>query len=201
MLVDAKQALKHYPLSMDRFGKNPYGEPLWRIVFAESRYHLVHGDFGDSRWVPMYRHVGPFWVLEKWMSATDFAQMSRARWEREMTILGPWPERGEYQLAHVFEACGPVDANLDKLIAWIDAGKKHSWQDNKDACYAAYEAEQKATEREIADKVRDLLPAFGNSAVSAPGGIRNPKSKVQRYDPKALGLPTTNTLIAGGRRK
>lgn len=201
MLVDPKSALQHFPISMERFGKNPYNENLWRIVFAPSRVHLVHGDFGNSKWVPMYRHIGPLWVLEKWMSADAFAGMSRTRWEREMTILGPWPERGEYQIAHVFEACGPTDANLDKLIMWIEAGNTTSWQDVKDGCYAQYEAEQKDARRETGDKIRDLLPAFGNSALVGYGGIRNPKTKGFNIDPAKLKLPTNNNAFMTGRTR
>ena len=199
MLVDPKTALQHYPVSMERFGKNPYGENLWRIVFAPSRYHLLHGNDGSSKWAPMYRHVGPYWVLEKWMSADAFAGMSRTRWEREMLILGPWPERGEYQLAHVFEACGPVDANLDKLIQWIMAGYRNSYQTVKDGVMAQVEAEQKDVRRQLGDKIENLLPAFGNAAMVGYGGIRNPKSGNFNKDARSLGLPTTDNAFVSGR--
>src|ERR1700744_4313279 len=70
----------HYPLSLAKYGLNPYGKPKYRVVFAPSVKMLVGGEFPDGfsgyRARPAYSHVGDAWIIEKWKSANDYTQMS-----------------------------------------------------------------------------------------------------------------------------
>ena len=132
-MLETNPTLRHYPLSLERFGKNPYGDHLYRIVFAPSRRSIVFGEWPDganeARLIPTYSELGNVWVLERWLSAAEFARCDRATWDATLSILGPYPERGEYEKCHVFALSGPDDANLDKLISWIEEGQIQALQE------------------------------------------------------------------------
>ncbi len=186
--------LQHYPgIPMSRYGLNPYLEPLFRIVFAPSRQSLVCGQFWDGntggQWLPLYGHVGDKWVMEKWLSPYDFCKMSRDRWDREMQVLGPWPDRGEYELCHVFDACVPAAANLDKLIMWINEGKNRPYAEVRAACEKVYAQETKDTERMQEAAFKDALPAFGTVPLVGYGGKRGSKNGGLKLSANDLGLP------------
>lgn len=180
--------LQHWPASLQRFGNNPYGQPLYRIIFAPSRRNLA-GDFSGFHWIPTYRRLGAVWVLERWRSAWDFAQMPRERWDREMLILGPYPERGEYDHCHTFFPVLPADANLDKLISWIEEGKKRSWQDNLDACKAEYEQETKDQRNMQEAILHGAYPAFGANAMVGGAVSRGTKTRPIIKTAEEIGLP------------
>ena len=47
---DPQLNLRHFPtLPMAVYGLNQYGENLYRVVFAESRRHLIGGQWRDTR--------------------------------------------------------------------------------------------------------------------------------------------------------
>ena len=171
---DPIRNLQHYPLSMARFGKNPYGENLWRIVWAPSR-RMLAGD-GTFRWVHAYRQIGAAWVLEKWVSAWDFAQCSKAKWNETMLMLGPYPARGEYVHAHTF-GVAVADANVEKLISWIEEGQRRSFQDHVDACRADYDQEEREASATRQAIIRNALPSFGTAPVAGYGGGSGTKTK------------------------
>lgn len=164
---------------MSRFGLNGYLDPLYRIVFASSRLHIVNYQADDgswrAEWRPRYRSIGDKWILEKWISAPEYYGMSRTRWEREYPNL-PWQARGEYEQVHTFETCSPADANLEKLIMWVNEGKKRSRQDVKDAVRGEYDQETKDTQNEVDARIRNCLPAFGTVPMAGYGGGRGTKT-------------------------
>jgi hypothetical protein len=64
-------------------GKNPRGWPLYRVIWSESRFYLLGGEWGDTgnveyRWAPYYAGRKE-WVLEKWLSPEEYAG-SEAQW-------------------------------------------------------------------------------------------------------------------------
>lgn len=222
VLYDDK-SLKEYPgISLDRFGKNPFGKPLYRITFASSVAHKVAYQGDNSQWIwewrPKYRMLtgGPDqWILEEWRSAWEFHGMGRTQWERQCPNLPFYPE-GVYEHCHTFESCTPVDANLDKLIMWIREGRNRRPQEIADACRAEYAAETKATSDEIGARIRNCLPAFGTVAISGrvsrgtkTGAIKRSAEEMQRRgflvaDQKALENPAPvgegrSAIVSGGR--
>ncbi len=64
-------------------GLNPMGWPLYRVIWSESRYSLLGGEWGDTgkveyRWAPYYAGRKE-WVLEKWLSPEEWAG-TEAQW-------------------------------------------------------------------------------------------------------------------------
>ena len=184
---DPVKNLQQYPLSMARFGKNPFGENLWRIVWAPTR-RILTGDSSGFRWVPAYRQIGSAWVLEKWVDSVTFSGCGPTKWNETLLILGPYPARGEYIHAHTF-GVSIEDANLDKLIRWIEAGSQRSWQDNIDAVRGEYDAEEKAASETRRAIIYNALPAFGAAASSGFGGGKGTKHLPNLKTANELGLP------------
>ncbi|MGH9343301.1 MAG: hypothetical protein ACRD3Y_03115 [Bryobacteraceae bacterium] len=206
---DPQANLQHWPTPLGRFGKTPFNENLYRIVFAPSRLHLIGGEWADGshgfRWVPRYRHVGARWILERWLRAEDYAQCSREKWDRDLLILGPWPARGEYDLCHVFEASTPDQANLEKLISWIEEGRKRRFQEHLDACRSEYDQETKDRRAQMDAIARNAISSFaGAPFVSMHTGAkqgRGSKTAPIVRTANELGLPRGNNKFINLRGK
>ena len=187
---DPKTNLSHHPTPMARFGLNPYGENLYRIVFAPSRRSLA-GDASGFRWVPTYRAIGTKWVLERWHDPWKFSQCTKEAWDRQFAqILGPYPSRGEYAHCHTFEVVQPEDCDLGKLISWIEAGQTKSFQDNLDACKQQYADEEAANRAKQFAIIDDAHPAFGTTAIASSRVVRGTKAPRLRKSANDLGMPT-----------
>ena len=222
MEYDPVTSLRHFPMPLSHHGLNPYGEPLYRIVFTESRRHLVGGCWPDGEvgyhWVPTYRQIKAFWVLERWKSCLEFAGMSQKQWDRTMIdpvsgwlLLGPYPSRGEYDLAYEFDA-PPTVGLVEKLAGALERGRLRSFQDIRDPHAREYEAEERETRQSGRDEMRDSRLAFGMSAFSSLTGVaRGIKTMPAPISAEQAGLPiprprgdpkrleATSTLIAGVR--
>lgn len=105
-LVGHDKKPQHLPIgSLKGFGTNPYNEPIWRVVWSESRYYLVganHAEYDESaggysndgtvkkrgkdpnlnriqacyKWLPLYPGLKR-WVLELWKSPVAFTGCSQ----------------------------------------------------------------------------------------------------------------------------
>ena len=204
---DPATSLRHWPTPMGRFGKNPYGGNLYRIVLAESRRHLVGGTWAGGEtgyhWVQKYRGLRAAWILERWYSAFEFARMGRTEWDRTMTdpqsgwlILGPYPERGEYDLAWEFDL--GVDADgLEKIIGAIERGRQRSFQDVRGAHADEYEKETRDQKRDTYDEIRDCMTFRGAAPLSYGRHGRGTKTAPPMRSANELGLPVPR--MAGGQ--
>jgi hypothetical protein len=191
---------QHWPLPMARFGRSPYQTNLFRIVFAPSVKCLVGGEFSDGfigyRVRPAYRHIGNQWIMEKWISAWDHTKMTEEdynlRFKDPMTglcITGPYPSRGIYFHCHTFEACGPTDANIEKLVAWISKAKENSHTDNQRAILEAHAQKEKADDAQRFDRVKDMMSVSGIRAANIGGMVKKTKSQPSMKSANELGLP------------
>lgn len=179
---------------MARYGKNPYGENLYRVVFAPSRRHIVYGIWADgsrqASYVATYPHVGASWILERWLTPFKYARCTADQWNESMTILGPYPHRGEYECCHVFDACGIADSNLDNLIRWVEMGEDYSFNENRVACQKNVDYDEKERKRLRHDIIDNSMRALGTGPLSGYGGGRNTKTYPILKSAEELGLPT-----------
>jgi hypothetical protein len=184
--------LRFWPLeSMSRFGQNPFGDNKWRIVHAPSRRSLVHGEGKKPQWIQTYPQAGTCWVLEKWLSAYDFTKCTAETWNMSMTLLGPYPSRGEYELAHTFSNLIPSDVNIEKLISLIEAGKnRYSAYENSVSLRDEALREENSERNQRLAKIHNLLPAFGNAPMSGRSGGRGTKTFDLPLTAQSAGLPT-----------
>lgn len=222
---DPKTSLQHYPIPMGGYGKNLYGDNLYRIVLTASRRHLVGGSWAGEgcgyHWVPRYRHVKAAWILERWHSAYEFTRMTRAQWDATMVdplsgwlLLGPYPSRGDYELSWEFDA-GVDSDNLATIIGAIERGRERSFEDVRGFHKAEYEQEEKDTRRLAREEIRDAVSAWGNAPMSAGRhgrgtktapiqysaeelGLRRPRGTRRPIGPVARGIAQRSVLMAGG---
>lgn len=210
--------LRHYPAPMFRFGQNPFGENLYRIVLTHSRRHLVGRRWSDGHvgyhWRPKYRAVKAAWILERW----NWERLSKAEWDRTMVdpfsgllLFGPYPARGDYELAWEFDK-GVAADSIDNLIGAIEHGRSRSFEDIRAFHKAEYESEERRGKWSAEAEIRDAVTAFGNAPFSSSLLTRGSKTRAEmrftaaevglpvpsRGRPKDLrGLDVTSSLIAG----
>jgi hypothetical protein len=196
LTYDPIAQLNHYPLpgGYARFGTNPYGEPLYRVVFGPSRRYLVVGEWADgsncAQWVRKYKHLQPenVWVLEKWRSGIELHPQGKEDWNISRLILGPWPERGDYEICEPL-ACNPSDANIEKLISWVELGRSHSFNEIRQ-WHVNDAARIKKENRDKAEQIiRNALPAWGSRPFAGAHGRRVTPMQDLQYA-EDLGLPT-----------
>lgn len=191
---DPAASLQHYPLPGGylRFGTNPYGDALYRVVFAPSRRYLVVGEWPDgsncARWVPKYKHLGNVWILEKWRSGEDLHAPGKEDWNLNLISLGPWPDRGDYDICEPL-SCNPGDANIEKLISWIELGRRHSFQEIRNWHREDALRERRQMQSTAEDVIRNALPAWGAAPFAGAHGRRvTPLPDLKSAE--ELGLPT-----------
>lgn len=201
--------IRHWPTSLRKYGLTPHGDPLYRIVFAPSRRYLVCGEWPDgsncAQWVPLYRAMGDIWVMEKWRSPEEFHFKGKQHWDlNEAHRLGPWPTKGEYQFCHGFEVSTPDDANIEKLITWINAGQNIRLADTIQWHRDDHERQLKENRAKADAIIRNALPAYGSRVVfSSKVGRGTEKvfgNTELKYSAQELGLPTTPGMRTISRR-
>jgi hypothetical protein len=217
-----KELLRQRPLP--QFGANQYFEVLYRIVFAPTRLYMVHGLWNDgqtkAKWTPKYPEVGEKWVLERWLTPFEYARCTPDEWKTNpaLSVLGPYPERGEYEICHVFNHVTPDDENLDMIVGLIEASHKNTRRvgrsfenpENTVACNRIAEEQQAANHRSMLDLIENTFPAFGGVPMAGYGGARGTKSfhvELSAEDailpvmppPKERGKHISRSTITAGR--
>lgn len=143
-------------------GLNPYGEPLFRVVWGWDRLAYLHDTWEDikgdeitnkteGRWVPKY---WPYdrWHLEKWLPAECFG--SPEDWAVRCASLGPYPSQGDWEHSITIQTPKPEQAYLDltphiveQLIQAVQAGAAANAQDKRAALTEMMERKRKDYER------------------------------------------------------
>ena len=213
---DPKTSLNHFPVSggMKRFGVNPHGEPMFRVVFAPSRRYLVVSESEGAKWLPKYRGLiseekasgrtithSNVWIMERWLSAIEYHKFGREDWDLNCLALGPWPEKGEYELCYVFYPAPPADVSIEHRITLIEASRRVSFGDTLRYQREDSQKELKNTRATAEDMIRNRLPAFGINPLVGFGGGRGTKTGPILRSAKELGLPTRAGMLSNGKRQ
>ncbi len=205
--LDPSDSLQHYPLSMTKFGLNPFGENRFRVVLAHTRRSLVCGSWNGAgalraKYCLTYPQIAlrkdadgtvvPQWILEEWLDAFSFTGVTAEQWgsDSQLNILGPYPHRGEYVMIGN-DAFNPADTNIEKLITLVHASDRYTWAEKLTAC------RNQATKEEIERSclrdaiIRDAFPAFGHAPFSQLSTGRGGAAKTSPVLRSAneLGLP------------
>lgn len=96
--MQSKNDLKIHAVDLSAFGKTPTGDPLFRVVWAPGRIEKCWWKETKQLFdVQMYPECEQ-WVLEKWMSALDYAGPPEgyASQHAKMPIAMEYPADGEY---------------------------------------------------------------------------------------------------------
>lgn len=112
-------AVKIHPLDLSQYGLNPDGEPIYRVVWADSRVEKAEKD-GRIHEIQLYEGIAQGkWVLEKWIPVELYLGMTAEQYRekcRQEGVAMEIPVTGTYQMAGgVFP--GEVTARLAHLWA------------------------------------------------------------------------------------
>ena len=199
-----------WPMALGRYGLNPYGEPLFRIVFAPSVRMIVGGEFADGftgyRVRPAYRPIGNKWILEKWISALEHTHCGQEEYERRwrdsttgLIPTGPYPSRGVYFHCWTFDKAPGEQENIEHVIQAILRGKERDPRENQRALLDTMAREEKEADAQRYDRCKELLPAYGVRAASFRGHVKATKTAPIMKTANELGLPVkTGPAVGGG---
>ncbi len=194
-----------YPMPMSRYGLNPYGENLYRLVYAPSVKKMVGGKFSDGyigyRARPAYRHIGQYWVIEKWISALELTRMDELQYrnayidkETGLFPTGPYPSRGVYYYCETLSG-NPADANIDKLVMWLEHAKHVDPAENQRHLLAELDKADKDDAATRLDWAKDKNRAAGIRAANFGGMVKAQKSYPMEKSAASLGLPSKGPRV------
>lgn len=175
--------------SFQRFGKNPQGENVYRVIWSETRT-----EWRDGKKRKKYGDNANRWVLEKWCPPTMYFPES---WPEE--ILGPFPSQGDFEHCYTFEtedgrgiSSLEVASLADLLVRCIEAGKMHTRSARWAAIKEAQAKQEAAGKQRFNDIFDEAQGPFQGNAVSGNPGKRRPedvKISMTTKDVQALKLP------------
>jgi hypothetical protein len=174
-----------------KFGNNPYGQPLFRIVWSEGVLEHVLQPSGNYGWQQRYPGAER-WILEKWLPPS----YSREQWYRLFSmpvmddgtgqlmgrcILGPYLEHGDYHCCYKLEFRGefmPLTVAVVEYYArLIEAGKEYTEVQNKFAIEQRVAKEKRDWENRCDAIFDDAQPAFGVQRIMTGYGAKTSRTK------------------------
>lgn len=162
-----EREITFYPgLDLSECGKTPTGKALFRVVLASSRIDRCYSaSTGIFHVLPMYMHDG--WMLEKWLSAQEFAGTPEAFEEycKTIDLKKKYPTDGEYDAVHPFQSNEEVGLALE-YARLAKFGKERMTPAEREKVKAFHrEQKEKAIRDERSAIIRDAAPSrFGRVA-------------------------------------
>lgn len=150
------------------YGANPHGEPLFRMVRADSRREWQMGE-----WRPKYPKFGTQWIIEQWVEPEKYG--SKEFWESAKdesggSLLGPYPDKGDYEFTfpvwdeHDQPIENPGDHHLQVMgyIALKNRGLTRSMRWSM--IQQAQEEAERIKRKKLEDMIADARPLRGGEA-------------------------------------
>jgi hypothetical protein len=202
---------------MARYGENLFSEPLYRLVFSDSRTDLLGGKWPDGncdyREVPRYPGIKGQWIMEKWQSAEEYAG-SREQYELQqfdaesgLYTCGPYPHRGEYTYCHTF-----IGSPTEMQVGWAVYNNKTSRDltpgARKQGIMEPLEKQQRQQDQRFSDiwddamgfrPNADAVVSFGPNR-GRQGFKRGADMPMPRFDQESP-LPTSDNFFGTIQRK
>ena len=178
--MKAVQILPTVPMA--RYGKNPYGDSLYRVVFSDSRTDLLGGKWPDGaceyRESPRYPGIRGQWILEKWCSAEEYAgkpdAYAREQWDSESHLLtcGPYPTRGEYVHCYTFPYA-PGDSMVYQVVCALRRSRDLTDADKKTGIMNPLLKQQAEQGQRFEDIYDNAMGPFAHSSTVVSMNQRN----------------------------
>jgi hypothetical protein len=176
------------------FGRNKFGDPLYRIAWGQSELHVMGNIWRDKHGTERrgYRHRylchgQPCWNVLHWREPSEFGSprtfyantyddvsglymMGAYPWRGRYVVMLPLIHKefvdGELKVTHFPISHAMVDTIIPLIVAW----QYLSFAQRKVAVEAAKQAEAKRETERITDMMMDSLPAwFGAVSFSGQG--------------------------------
>lgn len=202
VLRESKTCPPEYAAFLERVGgRNPFGEPNFRVVWGESATNTIWGQMegGSCGQHVKLRYGGiPRWNLEMWKPAKLFG--TPEEWYEKSHdpvsgyhICGDYPFRGAY--SHHTRLHALNFAILEELIPKINKARGMTFLQRKAIIEAEMEAERKERERIGRDAYLNATPAFGGVAGTYES---NHEAWMQRILEKQKGMKLTAEQLRPG---
>lgn len=180
---------------LEKFGRNPYGQWNFRVIWGPSRTHLIGGFWEDNGHHEYRRRVkyslDPKWVLERWRPAPIYGD-PRA-WESQTLTpdgflgLGPFPAHGEYECIQAFstgkgiQGYVPLEPGLIELTARaVVMGKINTYWDIRRTLHDE-ELKKERFQDEKFDQMWDEAQLSRPGLSIGPGGAFNKQAEIDDY--------------------
>jgi hypothetical protein len=202
---DPASNITHHPTpNMRRFGVNQFNEPLFRIVWSESVRHLIGGTWPNGEigyhWSRTYKFQPGAWVLEQWTMPSD----TLAQWNSRrdpisgFPLLGPYPNRGYYEQAFVFDQ-GVSNDSLDNVVATVRHKQTRSFQDDRDLVAQQNDYEDRATKNDVFEEFKDAVQFRPTAALSYGRHGRGTKTEPNLISAEEAGMPIPKSRVRNPR--
>jgi hypothetical protein len=154
---------------MARFGLNPHGDPMWRLVYSDSVRRLIGGKWPDGkeeyRLAKCYpgKNAKGKWVLESWLSAYDHTQCTAEEYRIKFQVSGcvttiqsePYPYNGTYVQRHIFTG---EPESVETLIAKWNKERDIGWAERRRLSQELIDYESQKTTESERYRLREAQP-------------------------------------------
>jgi hypothetical protein len=186
-----------WPMKLGHFGLNPFGEPIFRVVWSDSRKYMIGGLWdgvrAEYRWIPKYEYSA--WVLERWLSALEYGgtpqqyELQQRDEESGLLVCGPYPERGEYEFCHRFPPGHPSASQIEAEIQKRLYQRKYSKTEIRNALTVEQELKDARWGKRVDAIIDNAQGAFNNQATNIFPGKVTPDNYQFKKTAKELPLP------------
>lgn len=148
-----------HTVDLSEFGKTPGGLPLWRVVWAPTRIEKVWWRETKQIFELQTYPERETWILEKWMSALDYAGTLDSYDAQQMKspIGMEYPTDGEYAESMEFPTNESVSM-VKKAVELLMYGKTNITEKERIAALRLREeTKEKDLDTKTADAIRDVL--------------------------------------------
>ena len=149
---------------LSRFGTNPYGEPIYRVVWGQSRaMEVVTGGWWPVEDVVEYRRIKvgttDKYIVQKWLPAETYGspELFFSAYSNNLDH-GLWsdpcyPSRGRYEHVYTFRDFRPTVYEMNLIVMCLEQNKLYSKHER------LYAEEQKRLkeEKEKENKISDII--------------------------------------------
>ena len=196
---------RHAPASyqdiLAKYGRNFYGENIFRLIWGPSRKYLAGGYWEETgkfgyRWLPKYGSLNNRWMIERYMPPSVYG--TSETWEARTVSpegflqAGPYPAYGGYECASVFSVgmgpggyvpLEPGTVDLQARLIWM--GRTLSIWDIRGTHRDEAEEKERASDRGF-DEMWDAAHHTRPGLTVGPGGRYDGEAEINAYRQRLL---------------
>jgi len=208
--MHVKEAPPQYAKLLSRFGRNPYGQNIYRLIWAPSRMRIFGGYWDDvAKWeyrlTPKYGPT-PQWALEVWRPSITYG--SPEIWEAQTVApdgylsCGPFPAHGDFECLHKFSAKNADDGGIlpePGLILYLVQEQRLLRAFSESQRKAVYEDEAAKSERRQDADFDDMWKEAQLSRSGLSMGAAGAFNKQQEIDDYARRIERAQAFVDARR--
>lgn len=154
------------------FGKNPYGEPMYRLIWSSRPQNFLIDGL-----VPTYEYLDPpRWIIEKWLDAGQFHGPREAWGPMQEALMGEYPSEGVYficdpQMPVDWE---PTEKHVGQVVRALIDTMEADVKARRNARVDEMQRSERESVREVADEIVESFTSAEHGRIQQPvSGPRN----------------------------